>query len=371
MAGAFSLIKTLAQVTPVAVGHSLGMLFNRSLAPEQLASEALAQLLQASLEEVADHQWQGVHQGTTRRWRLLLPGLDKSLFAKTNPEDFSTRFFGAMFGLSTNELGFYRDLQPHLNIQTPACGGLLGNRYRYLILLEDLQAKAEFADLSSRCDVSRAESVIDTLAALHASTWQDARFDQQWRWINRQEYKRNHAFLTLLREQSSVAAVKRYGDLLPEQTPLLAKTLNGCYPQLEQRWSQGERCLVHGDAHIGNMYFLPDGSTGLLDWQVIGFEHGMRDVTYFLINSVPTEVRQQHQQQLIQRYVNRLNELGIEFTVETALQQYPLHASYVWISAAVTAASNTLQEKKIAAAGLVRASKAMVDLEVQQTLNSL
>ena len=91
-------------------------------------------------------------------------------------------------------------------------------------------------------------------------------------------------------------------------------------------------------------------------------------VTYFLINSLPTEIRQQHQYDLIQRYVSALNEKGIAFSIETAKQQYLLHASYVWIASAVTAASDTMQEEKIAASGLIRTSRAMQDLEVEQIL---
>lgn len=366
-----SLLTSIVKVIPAATYHAVGMALQSPLKPQTLSRQKLADLLGVDQQQLIDCKWQKVHEGTTSRWRLVIPAQQTTLFAKTNPPDFSTRFFGAMFQLGLNELSFYRDIQPHLSILTPTGKGLTGNRFRYLIMIDDLGDTAEFTDLKSRCDLERAQSVIDTLSELHASCWQDPRFENEWQWVNRQQYRRNHTFLNMLRDQSTVTAIKRYREFLPEVTPALAKALNQAYPRLEQLWGEAPRTLIHGDAHIGNMFFLPDGKTGLLDWQVLGYEQGMRDITYFMINSLPTEVRLQNQYELIERYVKNLNNAGIDFSIDTARQQYLQHASYVWISAAVTAASNTMQEKKIAAAGLIRASKAMEDLDVLSVLQGL
>jgi thiamine kinase-like enzyme len=368
MKNTIKLLTTLLRLIPVALWHVLGMIVFRPLNPVALKGEKLARVIGLSAVDIEAYEWQAVDHGTTSRWRLQLPGECASLFVKTNPPDFTTRFFGAMFQLSLSELGFYRDLQCHVNIVTPKSHGQFGNRYRYCIFIEDLGDRARFTTIKDRCDLSMAQSVIDTMASLHASLWEDQRFDSQWRWVNGQEYRRNHVFLDLLRQQSSLSAIERYKDLLPKEMPGLVTKINRAYPQLEKHWASGDRTLAHGDAHIGNMFFLPDGICGFLDWQVLGFEQGMRDVTYFMINSLPTDIRQRHQYDLIARYVQSLNEEGIIFTIEQARQQYLQHASYAWIASAVTAASDTMQEEKIAAAGLVRASRAMVDLEIAKIL---
>jgi len=362
------LLTTLLRLVPVALWHVMAMVLFRPINPLALKDKRLARVLGLSSVDISGHKWQVVDHGTTSRWRLQLPAREISLFVKSNPPDFTTRFFGAMFQLSLSELGFYRDLQCHVNIVTPKSHGQFGNRYRYCIFLEDLGNSARFTTITDRCDLLRAESVIDTMALLHAGFWQEPRFDSQWLWVNRQEYRRNHVFLDLLRQQSSLQAIKRYKELLPEEMPGLAGKIYHAYPRLEREWASGDRTLVHGDAHIGNMFFLPDGVCGFLDWQVLGFEQGMRDVTYFMINSLPTEVRQRHQYDLIQRYVQSLNEQGIVFTMDQARQQYLQHASYAWLASAVVAASDTMQEKEIAAAGLIRASRAMIDLEIEKIL---
>ncbi len=124
------LLTNIVKLAPEALYHGAGMLLQPPLIPEQLSQKQLATILGLTEAQLEGFQWQSVHHGTTSRWRLSLPQVDKVLFAKTNPPDFSTRFFGAMFQLGLNELGFYRDIQPQLNIPTPSSHGLIGNRYR-------------------------------------------------------------------------------------------------------------------------------------------------------------------------------------------------------------------------------------------------
>src|SRR3546814_1924747 len=37
------------------------------------------------------------------------------------------------------------------------------------------------------------------------------------------------------------------------------------------------RTLLHGDTHLGNIYLLPDGRAGLLDWHLVVRGHHMHD----------------------------------------------------------------------------------------------
>jgi len=90
----------------------------------------------------------------------------------------------------------------------------------------------------------------------------------------------------------------------------------------------------------------------------------MRDVAYFLTNSVPTELRRAHEQELIRTYLTGLADGGVlPPDLDTAWTQYRLHALYAWIAAAVTAAAATLQSEPIVRAGLARTSTAIMDLE--------
>jgi hypothetical protein len=91
---------------------------------------------------------------------------------------------------------------------------------------------------------------------------------------------------------------------------------------------------------------------------------GMRDVSYFLANSIPTELRRQHERDLIALYLATLGECGVippAFAV--AWEQHRAHVWYAFIGAAVTAAAATLQSEAIVRAGLSRSATAVLDLD--------
>ena len=61
---------------------------------------------------------------------------------------------------------------------------------------------------------------------------------------------------------------------------------------LEALWARPPLTLIHGDAHAGNLFF--DGpEVGFLDWQVVQRGQGMRDVSYFLGNSLSVQTRRE------------------------------------------------------------------------------
>lgn len=328
----------------------------------------LASLLDCPPEALAHARWEEVDTGTSSRWRIHLQPAGDSWFAKANAQDFATRLFGGVFRLGENELAFYRHVGPHVEVLTPAFIGGQGNRFGYLLLLEDLVGKARFGTVAEDCDLPRAEAAMITLAHLHASAWQSPRFEGGWSWVNRVEYGRHRALMSVLRPRSIATVLSHHRDRLTPTTESAARYLRVAYPQIEAAWSAGARTLVHGDAHLGNMYFT-DGKCGLLDWQVVGFEHGMRDVTYFLINSLSTGLRRAHQDALLSLYVNALRTRNIDFDLGRAQQQYILHVPYAWVAAVFTVAFGNLQRPEIALSALSRSSQALADLEVVERLS--
>jgi len=158
---------------------------------------------------------------------------------------------------------------------------------------------------------------------------------------------------------------------VPAELRAAAARVAAARDRLEDAWARGPQTLLHGDAHIGNLYFLPD-AVGFLDWQVVQRGQGMRDVSYFLINSVPTALRREEQRNLIGLYLATLAEHGVAAPAfDLAWEQYRLHAFYTWIGAAVTAAATTLQAASIARAGLARSCTALIDLDSLTALDAL
>jgi hypothetical protein len=70
----------------------------------------------------------------------------------------------------------------------------------------------------------------------------------------------------------------------------------------------GPLTVLHGDAHVGNSYRLPDGTVGFFDWQLTRTGSYMHDVSYFMISALSVADRREHQRELLAGY---LRELGV------------------------------------------------------------
>ena len=55
---------------------------------------------------------------------------------------------------------------------------------------------------------------------------------------------------------------------------------------LTKYWRQPPLTLIHGDAHLGNVYFRDDGTAGFYDWQLVNANTPLCDVSYFLFFAV-------------------------------------------------------------------------------------
>jgi len=344
-------------------------------------------------ERIRSARIEAVHAGTATRSRLGIdyssassvssapttsstPGAPgnghhpASLFIKSRPSDFASALFGVLFGLGGNEVRFYREIRQDVPVRTPGVHYARGNSNTYVMLLEDLAEEGcDFRTLASRCSAEDATRIVTGLARLHGAFWQSPRFAADLAWVRRHETDRDFRLLNLVRNLSVPIAVKKYGHILPDEILDVIPHLMKNYGRLEQAWAQEPRTLLHGDAHLGNMYFQ-QGEVGFLDWQVVQYGQGMRDISYLLINSVPEETRLAHQEDLIRHYLALLGEQGIALDFDTAWDQYRLQSVYAWIAGVVTAPSN-FQGEAVVAAGLRRACAAILDLDALDLIRKL
>ncbi|KAF6515959.1 hypothetical protein HZS61_004700 [Fusarium oxysporum f. sp. conglutinans] len=70
------------------------------------------------------------------------------------------------------------------------------------------------------------------------------------------------------------------------------------------------KCIVHGDAHIGNTFISPTGEPGFLDWQVNHAASALHDVAYFIGGSMLIQDRRAHEKDLLQSYLSALKHMG-------------------------------------------------------------
>jgi thiamine kinase-like enzyme len=317
----------------------------------------------------------GEHSGTTTRARLALDyaeraGLADTLFLKITPASLPQRVFGHVMRLGAMEVRFYRTLRRDLPVRAPevVLARASVDGARFVLLLEDL-SHCRFVDVGARVSPDEARAVMRALARLHAHYWESPRFSADLAWLRCLENRgRDLPLERFLTTQMVKAAVRRYGDAMPDAFRAAARLVCERRDALEARWAEGPRTLVHGDCHVGNLFFEGD-AVGFLDWQVLARAPGVRDVAYFLCNSLPTESRREHEEALVGLYREALLEAGIEAPARESLwMQYRSFALYAWLAAAFTAGAGGLQSERIARAGLERTTRALVDLETVDLL---
>ncbi len=289
-----------------------------------------------------------------------------TLFVKLAPAHTTTRLLVNLLQLGRTEVEFYRGVAADVAVDVPrvfhaACAG---SAQRFALVLEDLgQRGARFTNVGETLSLADAQQVMRALARLHAGFWDSPRLRTDLAWLKAHEHNPRYRLERFLCAAALPRGIRRFADLVPAPLQAIVPRLIAGRDALEDAWAEGPLTLIHGDAHAGNLYFLPH-EVGFFDWQVVQRGQGMRDVSYFLSNSIPTELRRRHERELIALYLATLGERGVappEFPV--AWEQHRRHAWYSFIGTAVTAAAVTLQSEPIVRAGLSRSAATVIDLE--------
>lgn len=323
--------------------------------------EALA--TDVSAVEVLD-----AHSGTTGRARIRVvgDGLPETLFVKLQPFDEEQRGFLKMVGLGVSEATFYAAAGNDLPVRSPKVWHSSWDTVddSFIMVLEDLEAAGcRFAGPDDDDVVGVAESLMEELAKLHAKYWGA---DLSW--------LATHALSPgdspEAKERMSMGAMivqmglDQFADRLPPAFRSMCELYIARNRDIGTLFNEGDRTLIHGDDHIGNL-FVDGQRTGFYDWAVACQYPGMRDVAYFLCNSLPTETRRAEQDALIARYRAGLAAAGVDLDADLAEQQYRLFSVYSWVSATTTAAMGSKwQPAEVGYRATERTTQALIDLDV-------
>lgn len=317
--------------------------------------------------EVAD-----ASSGTTGRARVLLEHEDarlpRSVFVKLAPFDEAQRQFVALQDMGRLEARFYQGLAAEVPVRIPrAWHAAHDDDGRYVMVLEDLQAVgARYPGVSDPQLAPFVESTIDAFAALHAAFWASPRFagdgDLAWAEQRARGYGSAAPLVTY--------AVEQLGEALPPASRELAEVYVPRAEGVAALLAEGTPTLIHGDAHLGNL-FAEGSSAGFLDWALVSAAPGLRDVAYFLGASVPGELRRARERDLVARYCARLRAGGVTLDPDDAWQQYRLHLITGWIAAVITAAMGShWQPIEIGMAATLRADAAIAEHGVAELLRT-
>jgi hypothetical protein len=278
--------------------------------------------------------------GTTGRARVALhgdPGVPATVFVKLPPFDEQQRALVDQTGMGVAEARFYRDLAHEVAVRVPSVLFAETDGRDYVMVLEDLVAGGcRFPSANDDDIASRARDIVEQLAALHAPFWESERFAPggDLEWLAERGRRGGGGGRKFIQN-----AVTTIGEQFGEEFHRIADVYVARAPDIVQMWQSGAGTFVHGDSHIGNLFVDVAGGnrTGFLDWAVLCRAPGIRDVSYVLCNSVPVDVRESIERDLIDHYCALLAAQGVTLDPAHAWDQHRLFAIYSWVSATSTA----------------------------------
>jgi thiamine kinase-like enzyme len=339
--------------------------------PGEVADLTPSWFSQALGESVTAVEVLDAHSGTTgrARVRLVSDALPETVFVKLQPFTPEQRAFLRQVGLGVAEARLYSKLGNELPVRTPrvwysAADPADGS---FVMVLEDLVASGCRFPAPNDDDILEvARSAMAELAVLHA-TYRG----RQIPWLATPEgmrLKPDDPKTAARRTHFIRLALDQFGREMGPAFRRLAQLYIERSGDIVALFGEGELTLIHGDTHSGNL-FVDDGRTGFYDWAVVGRGPGMRDVAYFLCNSLPTEVRRSEQDALLARYRSALDAHGGVLDERTAVDQYRLFSVYSWIAAVSTAAMGSQwQPIEIARPAMDLTTTAIEDLGVIELL---
>lgn len=237
------------------------------------------------------------------------------------------------------EAGFYRDLAESTGVRTLLCVYAAvdpATRHGVVITRDEVAEGGQFLDGNSPFTSDQAADALTELARLHAATWMAERWaTATWleprlgRAVQAWGEKRTLDIMTANLNGPNGAgvpeAVRGAGRLLAAHRRLSAEAPEPSTPG----W-----CVIHGDAHVGNIMVDAGQRPRLVDWQLVQRGFWQVDVGYLIAATLPPEQRRTAERDLLRHYLDQLASQGIpapEFdTAWPLLIDGMTHGFFLW-----------------------------------------
>jgi hypothetical protein len=279
--------------------------------------------------------------------------LPASLFVKLPMESLLTRWFFSIINSWRLESHFFRHVARDLPLRTPITYATASQGTRFYLIQENLHEDSSVElftnpDMMVGPSLERVYSCLDTFARLHACHYGISPAEREE--ILPQDF---HLFLSptmglvsrnLNRLALKPCMKKRPGEIPEEVVACYQRTVQN-WDVLLQHWFSGPLSLLHGDSHLGN-FFVSGDEMGMLDWQAAHWGKGIRDVQYFLIDSLPANVLAEHEQEFVEYYVQRRGYHGQAIELEQTWQDYRSFTFHTLMTIVVSIGFGALNEEQ-------------------------
>lgn len=229
------------------------------------------------------------------------------------------------------EAAFFRDLAPRLDIAVPKAWFADSDDRQGVLIFDDLALGGEFGSPVKPWTPDLMELALRGLARMHAQSWKVRYPDVGWltdgaepvRQAARQLFSSQHCDAYFAAPENSN---------LPAAVEDRARNLRG-YEALWAHDDRSDKCVTHGDAHLGNMYIDGSGEPVFLDWAGVSRCPWAYDVAYFLVGGLSVEDRRSAERDLLNSYLSALaDDGGPELDGADAWDDYRRHCLHglIW-----------------------------------------
>lgn len=305
-----------------------------AVTPDTISPEWITRALQesgadATVTEIERSRVGTGQVGETYRFRLTYEQGTSFEVPKTVVAKFSSRDKSEFKNVYDGEYSFFRKYASSIGMRVPRTYAVELNYENddFVLLMED-QAPALQGDQMRGCTVNEARTAVVEAAKLHAAYWLDPELDEVG-WLSGS--KRATPLLTPDHFRFFWKEFhKRYGEQLNPRAAELADKLMANFEAWSDQAGNGPRCLVHGDFRPDNMLFREiDGKLTMttVDWQTVGVGLGASDIAYFIGGGMPSDLRRETEDVLLQAYLDQLHEEGVTgYSMNDLQRDYSDHA---------------------------------------------
>jgi hypothetical protein len=238
------------------------------------------------------------------------------------------------------EAGFYRDLAPETGLRTLHCVYAdidPATRYGVIITEDVVSQGATFLDGSSPYTPDQTARTLDEFARLHAATWSDQRYaDAEWL------APRLGRVLDVWGRSTTIDIIGANfhgpnGQRMPDEVrdaQRLVDAYRGLIELTAAEMASGAWCVIHGDAHVGNLFVDAAGVGSLVDWQLVQRGRWYVDVGYHIASTLTVAERRRTERDLLRHYLDALAAQGVTpppwDEAWRAIARGMLHSFFLW-----------------------------------------
>jgi aminoglycoside/choline kinase family phosphotransferase len=246
--------------------------------------------------------------GELARLRCDGPDGPTSAIAKFRGTTETQAAMDGALGLFARERHCYVEVAPQLPFATPRCY-FAGDGDELPLLLEDLET-LRMGDQVAGLSVADAERLVDGLAAMHATFWQQP-LPGGDSWTVSLRDPMFAGMLTQLITSGVPALQERYAGRVPDGVLAALADAAPSWADVLARCDEGPRTLVHNDFRLDNLFFRDDGTPVVIDWQIPANTRGTQDVAYLLSGNFQPDTLSDVWETLLRRYHDALLAHGV------------------------------------------------------------